>query len=490
MALKRRINYHWRLFLPIAAMLCIVFGLIIFYQYKREADYRAKIFVAELDLIDNHILEAYQDDVNLRSFMSFIQQFFKDSMFEGVRISVFRNGRLYYSLGVPLPFNVDDLEVKDKNFEHLEGGESVKIVSDDDDDKFYFLSTARSSDGKIVVRTAMPYNEEVHDQIDIDSSVWLVIILCLTITLVVVYFSTRAFSHNIVLLRDFAYRASTGGHFTGLDDFPKDELGDISREIVKLYRERSKAVDRANRERKVAVHAIEEKARITRQMTNNINHEIKTPVGIIRGYLESILSDPGMDDATRTHFLERMLLNVERLTNLLNDVSTLTRLENGADMIATDRVDLHEMIYQIDNDLPASGLAGSLSFDFDIPLNCEVEGNYNLIHGMICGFIKNAALHSGGTEISFNLISENERFYVFSFADNGTGVAEEHLPHLFERFYRVDTGRSRKVGGTGLGLPIVMSTIESLGGTISVRNRSQGGLEFTFSLPKWHPKHR
>ncbi len=159
-------------------------------------------------------------------------------------------------------------------------------------------------------------------------------------------------------------------------------------------------------------------------------------------------------------------------------------------MIATDRVDLHEMIYQIDNDLPASGLAGSLSFDFDIPLNCEVEGNYNLIHGMICGFIKNAALHSGGTEISFNLISENERFYVFSFADNGTGVAEEHLPHLFERFYRVDTGRSRKVGGTGLGLPIVMSTIESLGGTISVRNRSQGGLEFTFSLPKWHPKHR
>lgn len=470
-------------------MLCIVFGLIIFYQYKREADYRAKMFAAELDLIDNRILDAYKDDVSLRGFMAFIQQFFKDSMFEGVRISVYRNERLYYSLGVPLPYDVEDLNVKDKSFESFNGGESVKLISDDDEDSFYFLSTARSSDGKIVIRTAMPYNEDVHDEIDIDKSVWLVIILCLSITLVVVYFSTRAFSHNIILLRDFAYRASTGGHFTGLDDFPKDELGDISREIVKLYRERGKAVERANRERKVAVHAIEEKARVTRQMTNNINHEIKTPVGIIRGYLESILSDPDMDATTRTHFLERMLLNVERLTALLNDVSTITRLENGADMIATDKVNMHDLLYQIENDLPASGLAGSMSFEFDVPMECDVEGNYNLLNGMICGLIKNAALHSGGTEISLNMISENERFYIFSFADNGNGVSEEHLPHLFERFYRVDTGRSRKVGGTGLGLPIVKSTIESFGGSVSVRNRSQGGLEFIFSLPKWHSKH-
>ena len=126
-----------------------------------------------------------------------------------------------------------------------------------------------------------------------------------------------------------------------------------------------------------------------------------------------------------------------------------------------------------------------MSFEFDIPVDCEVSGNYNLLNGMICGLIRNSALHSGGTEIGLKLLSENERFYVFSFYDNGNGVGEEHIPHLFERFYRVDTGRSRKVGGTGLGLPIVKSTIVSLGGTVSVRNRSNGGLEFIFTLPKW-----
>ncbi|WP_438589092.1 hypothetical protein [Duncaniella dubosii] len=82
MGLKRRINYQWRLFLPIATALCIVFGAIIFYQYKREANYRAQVFNAEIDLIDSRILDAYRQDVNLRTFLSFIQQFFQGSMFE------------------------------------------------------------------------------------------------------------------------------------------------------------------------------------------------------------------------------------------------------------------------------------------------------------------------------------------------------------------------------------------------------------------------
>ena len=484
MASKRRIKYHWRLFIPIATILCIVFGGIIYYQYKREALFREKLFVSQLEMIDSRILDAYRDDVNLRSFLSFIRNFFKESMFDGVRVSVYTDGRLYYSLGIPLPYDTSALEVKDKVPERFDGYESVTIISDDSADGFYYLSTARSDDGKILIRTAMPYNQEVHEEVDVDRRVWLAIIVCLLITLVVVYISTRAFSRNIVLLRDFAYRANNGAEFIDFKDIPHDELGDISREIIQLYNERAEANERAGRERKVALHAIEEKARVTRQMTNNINHEIKTPVGIIRGYIESILEDPDMDPETRNHFLRRMLLNVERLTNLLNDVSTITRLESGADMITTERINMHDLIYQIENDLPASGLAGKMTFRFKIPMDCVVQANYNLLHGMICGLIRNASLHSGGSEITLNLVSENERFYVFSFADNGNGVGKEHLNHLFERFYRVDSGRSRKVGGTGLGLPIVKNTVESFGGTISVHNRSQGGLEFIFSLPK------
>ena len=489
--MKHQLSYQWRLFLPLATILCIVFGLIIYYQYKREADYRAQIFGSELEMIDNRILNAYDEDVNLRTFLNFIQKFFKGSVFEGVRVSVYFDGQLQYSLGTPIPFDDDGLTLRGYGLDNspTEGSErkiiAGRTVGSDEDGNRYLFSKTKSSDGRVTVRTAMPYSDNVHDAIDVDTTVWLVIIGCLLTTLLVTYYFTSILSRNVVLLKDFAYRATTGGRFSGEDKFPRNELGEISREIIKLYRERLKAMELIKKERKIAINAIEEKVKITRQLTNNINHEIKTPVGIIRGYLESIIADPEMDTATRNRFLDRMLMNVERLTDLLNDVSTMTRLENGADMIAVEKIDMHDLVYQIESDLPANNLSGNLEFSFDIPFECNVSGNYNLIQGMICGLIRNAALHSGGTEIGLRMISENKRFYVFSFYDNGNGVSSEHIPHLFERFYRVDTGRSRKMGGTGLGLPIVKSTIIPLGGTISVHTRSTGGLEFIFTPPKW-----
>ena len=489
MGLKRRINYQWRLFLPIATALCIVFGAIIFYQYKREANYRAQVFNTEIDLIDSRILDAYRQDVNLRTFLSFIQQFFQGSMFEGVRVSVYTDDRLTYSLGTPIPLDMTDVDIRKRSatYSNIEGSDGERLVGREED-KLYCFSKVKSDDGKVTVCTAMPYSDNVHDAIDIDMRVWLVILSALAVTLIIAYLSTRILSRNVVLLREFAYNAASGGKVREDYEFPRNELGDISREILKFYHDRNKSLETIKRERRISIHAIEEKAKISRQMTNNINHEIKTPVGIIRGYLESILGDPEMDDQTRTRFLERMMTNVERLTSLLNDVSTMTRLENGADMIAVESVNMHDLVYQIEYDLPANNLAGKMEFQFDIPLDCEVTGNYSLLNGMVCGLIKNSALYSGGTEIHLNMISENERFYVFSFYDNGNGVGEEHIPHLFERFYRVDNGRSRKMGGTGLGLPIVKSTIDSLGGTISVHNRSKGGLEYIFTLPKYVDK--
>lgn len=483
MVLKRRINYHWRLFLPIASSLILVFAFIIWYQYKREADYRSEMLTQQLDMINRRVLQAYNDDQTLRPFNSFISSYFAGSQFEGVRIAVYNaDGLLAYSLGVPLPFDENSMElVKTLSVPSKGGHLSVR----DQDGQPYLMSSAHSADGEIKVLTALPYNDDVDDAMEVDSNVWLIILGCMIVTLVLTYYFTGMLTRNITLLKDFAYRAATGAHFTGYDKFPKNELGDISREIVTLYRERENALEIIKKERRVAIHAIEEKARVTRQMTNNINHEIKTPVGIIRGYLESILSDPDMDAETRQRFLERMMSNVERLTTLLNDVSTMTRLESGSDKIAVNHVDMHELVAQIAYDLPASNLAGSMEFVTDVHEDCHVAGNSGLLHGMICGLIKNAAMYSGGTQIGLRLISESERFYVFSFYDNGCGVAEEHIPHLFERFYRIDTGRSRKQGGTGLGLPIVKGTITALGGTISVHNRSTGGLEFVFTLPKW-----
>ena len=312
-----------------------------------------------------------------------------------------------------------------------------------------------------------------------------IITIILSIAVIITYFYTRTLTRSVSMLSEFASKAAQGVKSEKEYNFPHNELGDISRQIVKLYKEREKAFEQINRERKVAMHAIEERIATTRQITNNVNHEIKTPVGIIKGYLETIVGNPDMDEESRNRFLSRMLINVDRLCNLLNDISTMTRLENGAGKIPLERVDMHDLIYQVENDLLASKMAGDMNFSYSVPFDCNVKGNYGLITGMINGLIRNAANYSGGTEIGFRLVSESDRFYVFSFYDNGKGVSEEHLAHLFERFYRVDTGRSRQKGGTGLGLSIVKSTILSLGGTISVHNRSTGGLEFIFTIPRW-----
>jgi signal transduction histidine kinase len=117
-----------------------------------------------------------------------------------------------------------------------------------------------------------------------------------------------------------------------------------------------------------------------------------------------------------------------------------------------------------------------------------VIGNYNLLYGMLMNLVRNADFHSRGKVCGLNLISEDDKTFRFIFYDDGVGVGEEHLPHLFDRFYRVDKGRSRKVGGTGLGLPIVKNSVMALGGEIMVRNHKPHGLEIEFTLLKYVKK--
>ncbi|MCD7710954.1 MAG: HAMP domain-containing histidine kinase, partial [Porphyromonadaceae bacterium] len=120
------------------------------------------------------------------------------------------------------------------------------------------------------------------------------------------------------------------------------------------------------------------------------------------------------------------------------------------------------------------------NFDHGLPL----WGNASLLDSIFRNLIENAIAYSGGRDIFIRLVEETPEAYAISFADNGIGVEEEHLPHIFERFYRIDSGRSRKLGGTGLGLSIVKNAVLFHGGTIEARNRYEGGLEFFFTLKK------
>ncbi|MDE6503406.1 MAG: HAMP domain-containing histidine kinase, partial [Muribaculaceae bacterium] len=151
-------------------------------------------------------------------------------------------------------------------------------------------------------------------------------------------------------------------------------------------------------------------------------------------------------------------------------------------------VDMNILLADLTDEIDDSGIGGDMTFIYDVPAHCLVCGSETLISAALMNLVKNAVAYSKGTEMGVLFTGKTQSHYSFVFYDNGIGVGAEHLSRLFDRFYRIDSGRSRKTGGTGLGLAIVKSTFINMGGTVSVRNRVGGGLEFNFTIPVWNPK--
>lgn len=229
----------------------------------------------------------------------------------------------------------------------------------------------------------------------------------------------------------------------------------------------------------------EEQARLKKQLTQNIAHELKTPVSSIQGYLETIVSNPKLPREKINAFLERSYAQSNRLAHLLRDISVLTRMEEAPNMIGTETVNLSTMMQNILNEVTLELEEKRIKANNMLPKNLSIQGNSSLLYSIFRNLTDNAIAYAGtGITINIRCFREDERFYYFSFSDTGVGVAPEHLSRMFERFYRVDKGRSRKLGGTGLGLAIVKNAVILHGGTIFAKNNPGGGLEFIFTLSK------
>ena len=229
----------------------------------------------------------------------------------------------------------------------------------------------------------------------------------------------------------------------------------------------------------------EEQVRLKRQLTQNIAHELKTPVSSIQGYLETIVSNENLPREKMQIFLERCYAQSNRLTRLLRDISVLTRMDEAANMIDMEKVDISLLVGNIVNEVALELEEKHIAVVNSLRPKIQLRGNYSLLYSIFRNLMDNAIAYAG-THIRINIscFREDENFYYFSFADTGVGVPPEHLNRLFERFYRVDKGRSRKLGGTGLGLAIVKNAVLIHGGTISAKNNPGGGLEFIFTLAK------
>ena len=222
---------------------------------------------------------------------------------------------------------------------------------------------------------------------------------------------------------------------------------------------------------------IEKNRRIKREMTQNIAHELKTPVSTIKGYLET-LQTIKVSPEKQQHFLERAKLQADRLSELVTDIALITKMEESPNLYPKEKVFLNDIIDQATD-------SSKIKVNIDINESLYLIGNKNLLQTIFQNLIDNANRYAGdNAELHINCYLQDEDYYYFSVYDTGKGVPEQYLNRIFERFYRVDEGRNRNDGGTGLGLSLVKNAIIIHNGDIQVKNRLEGGLKFLFTLRK------
>lgn len=238
----------------------------------------------------------------------------------------------------------------------------------------------------------------------------------------------------------------------------------------------------------MSIHDItrrEEESRMKKQLTQNIAHELKTPVSSIQGYLETIISNPELPDEKKHFFIERCYSQSSRLTDLLRDISVLNRLDEASDMFELSDINIGRLIKEIKKECSKEMDEKGITSEIGLPDNSTVHGNYSLLYSIFRNLFDNSIAYAGeGTRITISCYREDLKFFYFSFSDNGVGIEEEHINRIFERFYRVDKGRSRKIGGTGLGLSIVKNGIHFHKGHIYAKSSMGKGVTFFFTIKK------
>lgn len=585
----RILPFSQRLFLSVIFLFLGYAVCFMLFQYNREKAYKIELLNTQLQNYNNQLCDFLADHHGVNS--DSMQSYVTTHMMPNLRVTLIEpSGKVVY----------DNTNANRKSFANHSSrkevqdalmygsGYSISRQSESIQGEEYFYSARYYPPYRIIIRSALPYNLSLTEHLQADSGyLWFALIICLVL-IFIFYRFTRKLGKSITKLQQFAMKADRNEPIDMdiLQTFPKNELGEISQHIIKIYKrlhrakealyiEREKLIshlqtsheglgvftkerqeilvnnlftqyinnisDRnlrstneifdipelqpiieflnrnegnfSKEEKRYAMHLNknarsftveciifqdmsfeisinditqeEEQARLKRQLTQNIAHELKTPVSSIQGYLETIISNPNIPQENVRVFLERSYAQSNRLTFLLRDISVLTRMDEAPELVEKEQVNLSKIVENILNEVALGLEEKHITVVNKLPSEVILTGSSSLLYSIFRNLTDNAIAYAGNDiQITINCFREDEKFYYFSFSDTGVGVPEEHLNRLFERFYRVDKGRSRKLGGTGLGLAIVKNAVLLHGGTIFAKNMPKGGLEFVFTLKK------
>jgi len=582
---KPKLSFHQKLFLTIVSTFLVFIFLISSFQYQREKEFRVDLMTEQIQSYNNIVYEDISNNGLSKNSVNSIISFLN---VKELRITIINySGKVLYDSEVKdvqnMPNHSDRPEFR--NALSTGSGVSVRRKSETTGKTFFYAANRYPN---YIIRCSLPYTNTLNQQLSADLDFIILTGLLLIILMVFLYRITRRLGNTIDQLRIFAENADMNRTLDIDQQFPHNELGEISNHIVGLFKrisstrddlivEREKLITHLQTAREglavfspdkkeiiannqfiqyinlisdepvqaasfmfqlpemneinlyiqqnvgkkglisalkrqnaqvekngkvfhvqciifqdssfevsiTDVTQFEEENRLKRQLTQNIAHELKTPVSSIQGYMETIIANPELPAEKLQNFVKRSYLQSKRLSELLRDISTLTRIDEAPKMIEKEDVKISHLVEQIAGELEAEMQHKNMKLTTDIDPDVTVHGNQSLLYSIFRNLMDNSLAYAGeNTEMVLTCFRNETGSCFFNFYDTGAGVAEEHLNRIFERFYRVDIGRTRKLGGTGLGLAIVKNAVILHGGTISAKNRPEGGLEFVFSLIK------
>lgn len=585
----RILPFSQRLFFSVIFLFLGYAVCFMLFQYKREKAYKIELLNTQLQNYNNQLCDFISEHHGFNP--DSMQRYVSTHMMPNLRVTLIEpSGKVIYdNTNANWQKFANHSSRKEVQEALMYGsGYSISRQSESIQGEEYFYSARYFPPYRLIIRAALPYNLSLAEHLQADSGyLWFALVICLVL-IFIFYRFTRKLGKSITKLQQFAMKADRNEPIDMdiLQTFPKNELGEISQHIIKIYKrlhrakealyiEREKLISHLqtsheglgvftkerkeilvnnlftqyinnisdrnlrstneifdipelkpiteflnrnegnlNKEEKryslhinknarsftleciifqdmsfeisiIDITQEEEQARLKRQLTQNIAHELKTPVSSIQGYLETIINNPNIPQENVRTFLERSYAQSNRLTFLLRDISVLTRMDEAPEMVEKESVNLSKIVENILNEVTLGLEEKHITVVNKLPPEIILTGSSSLLYSIFRNLTDNAIAYAGtNIQITIKCFREDGKFYYFSFSDTGVGVPEEHLNRLFERFYRVDKGRSRKLGGTGLGLAIVKNAVLFHGGTIFAKNMPTGGLEFVFTLQK------
>lgn len=473
-----RLSYKTKLLANFSALFALFAVILVVFQNQREEQYKMDLLESRLrsyaDLISGF------DCIKNKDINNDVAVPLLTALPHELRITVLTpDGDVQYDSGGMSLGEMDNHLSRPEVMAALQSSEGHFIRTSTTTQRPFFYFAKAYPD--CIVRVALPYDSAVENLLKADNVFLWFVLLVFPIVLVLLIYVSDHFGKSITMLRRFIDSAERGLVDYNHLHFPDGELGQISRTILEKYKQLEDSHKAVLKER--------EKRRIyKRDMSNNITHELRTPVSSISGYLETLLCNTNLSEERRRGFLERAHLQTQRLAAIIRDISLITKVDEAPEMMPRETISLSLIVAEVCEELANPILQRKATLHCNLPEEAMMNGNYSLIHAVFRNLIENSLRYtSEGVHIYLSLDREDATHYYFTYYDNGTGVEARHLSRLFERFYRAQEGRTRdssNLGGTGLGLSIVRNAVLFHRGYISVRNRPEAGLEFTFSLGK------